>query len=159
MAKERQYSPTASWHFNNLAADSLGSFAMYTAFPCSDYYEPSVPFRHQQPTMDLPADQQAAGRVGQHRNGSHVHFAPVDRIDVQLCRCSLAKGTPQTFPLASPPTHTFGFGVVPPVTQQTRTAAQPISTRFEPVPHLSGFNHWFTFVTPLCLASQARTVW
>ncbi|MDQ3542963.1 MAG: hypothetical protein M3431_03730, partial [Actinomycetota bacterium] len=42
--------------------------------------------------MDLPADQQAAGRVGQHRNGSHVHHVPVDRIGAQLSPCSLATG-------------------------------------------------------------------
>ena len=36
----------------------------------------------------------------------------------------------------------------------THTAAQPISTRLELVPRLSGFNHWFTFVTPLCLACR-----
>jgi hypothetical protein len=65
---------------------------MHTAFPRSDYYEPSAPLRHHQPTVDLPADQQAAGREGQHRNGSHVHHVPVDRIDAQLCRCSLANG-------------------------------------------------------------------
>src|SRR5213078_4480810 len=32
-------------------------------------------------------------------------------------------------------------------------------TRFEPVPRLRGFNHWFTLVTPIRLASQARAVW
>ena len=65
---------------------------MYTAFPCSDYYGPSAPSRHHQPTVDLPSDQLAAGRVGQHRNGSHVHHAPVDRIGAQLSPCSLANG-------------------------------------------------------------------
>lgn len=65
---------------------------MCIAFRCSDYYEPSVPSRRHQPTVDLPADQLAAGREGQHRNGSHVHHAPVDRIDAQLSPCSLANG-------------------------------------------------------------------
>jgi len=38
---------------------------------------------------------------------------------------------------------------------EPRTAAQPISTRLELVPRLSGFNHWFTLVTPFCLACRA----
>jgi hypothetical protein len=40
--------------------------------------------------MSLPADQLAAGRGGQPRDGSHVHHVSVDGIDVQLCRYSLA---------------------------------------------------------------------
>jgi hypothetical protein len=65
---------------------------MCTAFLCSDYYGPSAPSRHHQPTVDLPADQLAAGREGQHRDGSHVHHVPVDRIGAQLSPCSLANG-------------------------------------------------------------------
>jgi len=42
---------------------------------------------------------------------------------------------------------------------RTCTAARPISTRLEPVHSLSGFKHWFTFVTPLCLARRTRAVW
>ncbi len=40
-----------------------------------------------------------------------------------------------------------------------RTASRPASTRLEPVPRLRGFNHWFTLVTPVCLACRARAVW
>ena len=65
---------------------------MCPAFLGSDYYGPSAPSRRQQPTVDLPADQQAAGRVGQPRDGSHVHHVPVDRIGAQLNPCSLANG-------------------------------------------------------------------
>ena len=65
---------------------------MCTALLCSDYYEPSAPSRRHQPTVDLPADQLAAGREGQPRNGSHVHHVPVDRIGAQLSPCSLANG-------------------------------------------------------------------
>lgn len=65
---------------------------MCPAFPCSDYYGPSAPLPRHQPTVDLPIDQLAAGREGQHRNGSHVHHAPVDRIGAQLNPCSLANG-------------------------------------------------------------------
>jgi len=43
--------------------------------------------------------------------------------------------------------------------QAARATARPISTRFEPVPCLRRFNHWFTRVTPICLASRARAVW
>ena len=60
-----------------------------------------------------------------------------------------------------PPTRpTFpGIGVASPSVGSARAAPRPTSTRFEPVPRLRGFNHWFTLVTPLCLASRARTVW
>jgi hypothetical protein len=63
---------------------------MYTAFSCSDYYGPSAPSPGHQPTVSLPANRLAAGRGGRPKDGSHVHHVPVDRIDVQLCRCSLA---------------------------------------------------------------------
>lgn len=84
---------------------------MYAAFLRSDYYELSAPFRRQQSTVDLPAGQPAVGREGQHRNGSHVHHVPVDRIGAQLCPCNFATPTPQTFGVASPPTSKVGFGV------------------------------------------------
>ena len=35
----------------------------------------------------------------------------------------------------------------------------PYPPGLELVPCLSGLNHWFTFVTPFCLACRARTVW
>ena len=116
---------------------------MCTAFPCSDYYGPSVPYRRHQPTVDLPANQRAAGREGQPRDGSHVHHVPVDRIGAQLSPCSLAPATPQAFTVASPPTSMVGFGVVSPCDSSTRTAARPASTRLEPVPRLRGINRWF----------------
>jgi hypothetical protein len=40
--------------------------------------------------VSLPADQLAAGREGQPRDGSHVHRVTIDGIDAQLCRYSLA---------------------------------------------------------------------
>ena len=116
---------------------------MYTAFPCSDYYGPSAPSRHHQPTVDLPADQLAAGREGQpgtvptftmyRSTGSAPSSAPA----------ASPTATPQTFTVASPPTSMVSFGVVSPCEGSTRTAARPASTRLEPVPHLRGINRWF----------------
>ena len=63
---------------SSVAADSLGPFAMWTAFPSSDYYGPSAPSRGHQPTADLPATDLAARGVGRPRDGSHVHHAPFD---------------------------------------------------------------------------------
>jgi len=39
------------------------------------------------------------------------------------------------------------------------TAARPRSARFEPVPRLRRFHHWFTCVTPFCLVRRTRTIW
>ena len=77
----------------------------------SDYYEGSAPSRAHQSTTDLPATALAGRRGGRPRDGSHVHHAPVDGGGVQLCSGSLATGTPQTFPVASPPAFGIGFGV------------------------------------------------
>jgi hypothetical protein len=116
---------------------------MYTAFPCSDYYEPSALLWRHQSTVDLPVDQQAAGRRGQHHNSSHVHHAPVDRIDAQLCPCSPSTVTPQTFTVATSSSCKDDFGVAPSSIEFTHAAARPISTRLEPVPLLRRFNRWF----------------
>jgi len=53
---------------------------MWTAFPSSDYYDPSAPPRRHQPATGLPADQLAAGRGGGQRDGSHVHSRTVRRV-------------------------------------------------------------------------------
>ena len=76
---------------------------MYTAFPCPDYYGDSVPSPSRQPTVGLPAATLAGRRGGRLEDGSHVHHVPVDRIGAQLFPCSIAMGTPQTFPMASWP--------------------------------------------------------
>src|SRR5690606_32964201 len=85
-------------------ADSLGPFAMWPAFPTSDYYEPSAPSRSHQPTTDLPATILDGRRVGRLRDGSNVHHQPISGIGAQLCPCSLATSTPQAFPVSSSPT-------------------------------------------------------
>ena len=90
----RRYSPTSSWHSITTTANSVGPFAMWTAFPPPDYYGPSAPLRHHQPTVSLPAAALAERREGQYRNGSHVHCMPVGRIGAQLCRYSLATTEP-----------------------------------------------------------------
>ncbi len=74
---------------------------MWTAFPSSDYYEPSVPSLGQQPTAGLPATALAMRREGRSWDGSHVHHKPVSGVGVQLFPCSLATSTPQAFLVAS----------------------------------------------------------
>jgi hypothetical protein len=107
---------------------------MRPAFPTSDYYGPSAPSRSRQLTVSLPAAAQAGRRVGRLRNGSHVHHVPVERIGAQLCRYSLAAGTPQTFPDGLPTDINRRLRSRPPNTYRlARTAARPTSTRLEPV--------------------------
>jgi hypothetical protein len=113
---------------------------MWPAFPTSDYYEGSVPPQDHQSTTDLPATALAGRRGGQSQDGSHVHHAPVDGGGAQLCSCSLATGTPQAFPVASPPAFGTGFGVDHP--RWSCTADRPSSTRLEPASRLRSFTHW-----------------
>jgi hypothetical protein len=100
----RRCSPTTSRYCNTSTAVLLSSFAMYAAFPRSDYYEDSVPPRGQQSTVDLPAAAPAGRRGGQPQGGSHVHHEPVSGLGAQLCPCSIATPTPQAFDVASGPT-------------------------------------------------------
>jgi hypothetical protein len=74
---------------------------MRSAFPTSDYYGGSAPPQGRQPTASLPA------HGGQPRDGSHVHRRPIDGGGAQLCPCSLATSTPQTFLMASAPATKF----------------------------------------------------
>lgn len=85
--------------------------------------------------------------------------------------CLSAGSAPSSSPAASPwvgrrhspwppARSTFpGIGVASPSVGLVLTATRPASTRLEPVPRLRGFNHWFTLVTPVCLACRARAVW
>jgi hypothetical protein len=73
-------------------------FAMWAAFPPSDYYGDSAPPCDQPPTAGLPATGLAGRREGRSQGGSHVHHEPVDGIGVQLFPGSLATGTPQPSP-------------------------------------------------------------
>ncbi len=103
-ATARRCSPTTSWHPSPSTADTLPPFALWPAFPASDYYEGSAPPRDRQPTTGLPATDPNGRWEGGSRDGSHVHHEPFDGIGAQLFPCSLATGTPQTFPVASMPT-------------------------------------------------------
>jgi hypothetical protein len=57
---------------------------------------------------------------------------PFDRFGAQLCPCSIATATPQPFTVASRPATSPSPGV-PSTEAEVRAAAQPGSTRFEPV--------------------------
>src|SRR5215207_2002960 len=85
--------------------------------------------------------------------------------------CRSAVSVPSSAPAASPrvrrrhsswppePTSIAVPGVASPCIRSARTAARPTSTRFEPVPRLRRFNHWFTLVTPFCLVRRTHTIW
>ena len=59
----------------------LSAFAMWTAFPPSDYYADSDTPRAHQPTSSLPEPPPAARRA---RGVSHVHHDPFDRVGSRL---------------------------------------------------------------------------
>src|SRR4051812_2934042 len=125
---------------------------MRPAFPASDYYGPSAPFRRHQPTAGLPTT------GGRHRDGSHVHHASIDAIDAQLFPCSIATSTPQTFLAASPPTALRRLRSPRPRPRTAYAALRPTSTRFEPASLSRAFSHWFTLVTPSVSLSERWTV-
>src|SRR5215213_9135748 len=97
----RRSSPATSWHYATSVAISLPPFAMWPAFPSSDYYGGSAPCRARRATVALPAGPRAADRVGQARQGSHVHCVTVGGGGAQLCSGSIATSTPQAFLAAS----------------------------------------------------------
>ena len=72
------------------AAVSLGPFAMYTAFPCSDYYDPSVPSGRHQPRRAFPSAAQAGQRGGTVRKVPTFTLEPIDGVGAQLCPCGIA---------------------------------------------------------------------
>ncbi len=127
------------------AANSLGPFAMCTAFPCSDYYGPSAPSRGHQPTVGLPADQPwlAAGKGDPETVPTFTMYRSTGSVPSSSPAASpRLRRRPSPWPPHRP--HVSGFGVASPCDGSTRTAARPTSTRLEPVPRLRGFNHWFT---------------
>jgi hypothetical protein len=131
---------------------------MWSAFPTSEYYGGSAPSRSRQPTVSLSAAPLDARPDGRDQDGSHVHHVPINGGSAQLFPDSLAMGTPQSFPMASTRDVHGRQGVASPSRGSARTAARPISTGLEPVPHLRGFSHWFTFVTHSRLACRTRAV-
>ena len=64
------------------AAVLLSAFAMWTAFPSSDYYADSATPRAHQPASGLAGLPPAARRA---RGASHVHHDPFDRVGSWLC--------------------------------------------------------------------------
>ena len=59
----RPYSQVSSIYVDS-SVTLLGSFAMWTAFPSPDYYNPSAPFERLQSTTNLPFAQLDAGQIG-----------------------------------------------------------------------------------------------
>ncbi len=73
LATDRRCSPAASRHSSPATANMLSPFAMYVAFPRSDYYEDSAPPRCCRLTTSLPVPGLAGRGEGGHQGGSHVH--------------------------------------------------------------------------------------
>jgi len=111
----------------------LDPFAMWPAFPASDYYGSSVPSRQHRSATDFPAGQLAAGPLRDRRDGSHVHSR------------TLRQGRRPAMPLQH--RHGYAAGIhrglpagditrpksSPPVAGRVRAATRPRSTRFEPL--------------------------
>ena len=70
-ATDRRCSPATSCPCDAVTTGSLGPFAMWSAFPASDYYGPSAPPRGHRPTTGLPTTTHWVAE-GRSRSGSHV---------------------------------------------------------------------------------------
>src|ERR687892_1439112 len=93
-------------------------------------------------------------------NGSHVHHQPVDGIGAQLFPCSPRHGYAAVLhrdPRTDLRDVDNGVGQL---TLEATDALhyRPRSTRFEPVPDLRGFHHWFlhSYTSPSCLPDPSR---
>ena len=62
-----------SKYSSSITANTLFSFAMYVAFPRSDYYENSAPPKGCQLTTSLPISGLDGQDAGKPKGGSHVH--------------------------------------------------------------------------------------
>ena len=129
----RRYSPASPTLANPLHLNPLGPFAMWPAFPTSDYYEPSAPPHGRRRTTHLPAVSCLAGRP---RTGTLGWFPRSPRTACRV-RCP-----------AMPLRHRHGYaadlhrglptGDIKPAQEfparhegQVRAATQPLSTGFE----------------------------
>ena len=98
LATMRPYSPTTSRYFSPNTANLLLPFAMWSAFPTSDYYESSAPIWDHRRTARLPCFGCNSRSVGPSQIGSHVHHVIVRRgrcpaFPLQS-RCKYAAGFP-----------------------------------------------------------------
>ena len=74
---------------------------MYTAFPCSDYYDPSAPSWPRGPATGFPVVHAGSVHARDSQDGSHVRSCPFNEGGVQLYPSGIATATPQTFAVAS----------------------------------------------------------
>ena len=143
---------------SNHAAYSLDPFALWTAFPpslvardCHDYYGSSATPRRQQRTVRLPRTHQpgSAGTAGTLPTFTHT---PVGRVGAQLYPGDIAARYRNTARgLARPNRQRTGETVLS--NNKDRASQQPIAASFGAAVLYRGFNHWFGFPTPFCLAT------
>jgi hypothetical protein len=112
-----------------------------------------------QPTAGLPVTALAGGGEGDPK--TVPTFAMHRSAGSAPCSSPAASPHLRRSPSVWPPTRpTYPrIGVASPSIGSACTATRPASTRLEPVPRLRRFNHLFTLVTPVCLASRAPAIW
>ena len=123
---------------------------MWPAFPASDYYGSSATPRRQQRTVRLP--QTPTGFGGHRRDASHVHHQPLGRAGVQLYPGGIAVQHRNTPHGLTRPTNNQADKTIP-SNHEDRAPQQPIPASFGVAALSRGFNHWFGFPTPFCLAT------
>ena len=117
----------------NVAAILLGPFPRWPAFPASEYYGPSAPSRPDQQAMRPPGPGRRWRRRRAGRAGTVPTFIrePFDGIGTQLCPCTIATTTPQSFTVASPTGDITQPRSSPPARgRRVRDATRPTSARF-----------------------------
>jgi hypothetical protein len=104
---------------------------MRTALLCSDYYGSSAPPRRHRPATSLPAQPTEVDRDGADGVVPTFMRGSFDRRGAQLCPCSIATVTPQTFTVASTTGEPYRSSSSSHLTVGLRAANQPRSVRFE----------------------------
>jgi hypothetical protein len=125
---------------NLTCMNPLGPFAMYAAFPRSDYYEPSAPPEALGRRRAFPPP--PAWTAGRGRKPGVVPTFTMNRSTKEVSRfapAAHATATPQTFTVASQPASLIRPRSCPPHPGRARTATQPVSSGFELVHLLRGF--------------------
>ena len=133
-------------------------FAMWPAFPTSDYYGGSAPSRAISRRRACPPPAWLAGGEGDPGTVPTFTIAPVDGVGAQLFPCSLATGTPQTFPVASRPATSHRPRSRPPSTSGGRALLPgPDPPGWSRCHRLRGFHRWFlTYTFPSRLPDPGR---